>query len=54
MMLRSAQTIRGHPPVRPVSPPRALTADANITPLEGGWARLESFSGRGYGQTLGW
>jgi hypothetical protein len=25
-----------------------------ITPLEGGWARLESFSGRGYGQVVGW
>jgi hypothetical protein len=25
-----------------------------VTPLQGGWARLESFSGIGYGQKIGW
>ncbi len=33
---------------------KAITIKATITPLEGGWARLESFSGRGYGQALRW
>jgi hypothetical protein len=33
---------------------KATTVKTTITPLEGGWARLESFSGRGYGQALGW
>jgi hypothetical protein len=25
-----------------------------LTPLEGGWARLEGFAGKGYGQTITW
>jgi hypothetical protein len=33
---------------------RAVKIKATLTPLEGGWARLESGSGRGYGQALGW
>lgn len=32
----------------------AIKIKTTITPLEGGWARLESFSGTGYGQRLGW
>lgn len=33
---------------------RAIKIKTTITPLEGGWARLESFSGRAYGQALAW
>jgi hypothetical protein len=33
---------------------KAIEIRTTVTPLEGGWARLENFSGRGYGQTLGW
>jgi hypothetical protein len=33
---------------------KAIKVRATITPLEGGWARIETFSGRGYGQTVGW
>jgi hypothetical protein len=33
---------------------RAIRIRTTITPLEGGWARLESCSGRGYGQTVNW
>jgi hypothetical protein len=33
---------------------RALKMWATMAPLEGGWARLESFSGKGYGQALAW
>jgi len=33
---------------------KAIKVKATITPLEGGWARLESFSGKGYGQTVAW
>jgi hypothetical protein len=33
---------------------KAIKIRTTITPMEGGWARLESLSGRGYGQTLGW
>ncbi len=32
----------------------AIKIKTTITPLEGGWARLERLSGRGYGQTIGW
>jgi hypothetical protein len=39
----------------PASPAaKAIKIKTTITPLEGGWARLESFSARGYGQTLAW
>ncbi len=30
------------------------TDRSGASPLAGGWARLESFSGKGYGQTIGW
>ena len=33
---------------------KAMKVTTTVTPLEGGEARLESFSGRGYGLTLGW
>jgi hypothetical protein len=33
---------------------KAIAIKTTVTPLEGGWARLESFAGRGYGQALGW
>lgn len=33
---------------------KAMSIRTTITPLEGGWVRLESFSARGYGQTVGW
>jgi hypothetical protein len=33
---------------------KAITVKTTITPLEGGQARIESFAGRGYGQTVGW
>ena len=33
---------------------KPITIKTTITPLEGGWARIESFSGKGYGQTVGW
>jgi len=33
---------------------KAIKIKATITPLEGGWARVESFSGKGYGQSVGW
>ncbi len=33
---------------------KALAIRTTIIPLEGGWATLKSFSGRGYGQVLGW
>jgi hypothetical protein len=39
-------------PSDPASKPIAIKT--TITPLEGGWARIESFSGRGYGQAVGW
>jgi formylglycine-generating enzyme required for sulfatase activity len=39
-------------PTHPAS--RAITIKTTITTLEGGWARLESFSGKGYGQVIGW
>jgi hypothetical protein len=32
----------------------AIKIKTTITPLEGGWARIESFAGRGYGQAVGW
>jgi hypothetical protein len=35
-------------------PSKAISIRTTLTPLEGGWARLESFSGKGYGQTVGW
>lgn len=31
----------------------AISIRTTFTPLEGSWARLESFAGRGYGQTVG-
>jgi hypothetical protein len=33
---------------------KAIKIKATIMPLEGGWARLEAFSGKGYGQTIAW
>jgi hypothetical protein len=33
---------------------RAIAIKAVVTPLTGGWARLDRFSGKGYGQTLAW
>lgn len=33
---------------------RAIRIRTSITPLAGGWARLEAFAGRGYGQVIGW
>jgi hypothetical protein len=33
---------------------RTFRVRTTITPLEGGWARLESFSAQGYGQALTW
>jgi hypothetical protein len=33
---------------------RGTRLKLGVTTLAGGWARLESFSGRGYGQTLAW
>jgi Mg-chelatase subunit ChlD len=31
-----------------------IRIETTVTPLEGGWARLDSFRGRGYGQTVAW
>jgi hypothetical protein len=39
-------------PADPAS--KAIRIRTTITPLEGGWARLQSFSGKGYGQAVGW
>jgi formylglycine-generating enzyme required for sulfatase activity len=39
-------------PSDPVS--KSITIKTTITPLEGGWARIEGFAGRGYGQVVGW
>jgi len=33
---------------------KGLKIKASLTPLQGGWARLEAFSAKGYGQTLLW
>jgi hypothetical protein len=33
---------------------QAIKIKATITPLEGGWARMEAFSGKGYGQAVAW
>jgi len=33
---------------------KAIKIKTTITPLEGGWATLDAFSGKGYGQTLAW
>jgi P2-related tail formation protein/nitrous oxide reductase accessory protein NosL len=33
---------------------RGLEAEATISPLEGGWALLQTLSARAYGQTIGW
>ena len=33
---------------------KAITIRTAITPLEGGWARMESLSAKGYGHTVGW
>ena len=33
---------------------RGITIQATVAPLEAGWARLDSFSGRGYGQKVAW
>lgn len=35
-------------------PGRAMRVKARITPMEGGWARLDSFAANGYGQRLRW
>jgi hypothetical protein len=39
-------------PADPAS--RTIWIRTTITPLEGGWARLERLTGDAYGQTLGW
>jgi len=33
---------------------KAIKIKTTITPMEGGWAALDAFSGKGYGQTLAW
>jgi RHS repeat-associated protein len=33
---------------------KSIKIRTTITPLEGGWARIEAFSGKGFGQTLAW
>jgi hypothetical protein len=33
---------------------KGIKIKATVVPLEGGWAGLQSFSGKGYGQTLAW
>jgi len=33
---------------------KGIRMKVTVTPLEGGWARLEGFSGKGYGQTIRW
>ena len=33
---------------------RAAKARTTITPLQGGWARIEGSSGKAYGQTITW
>lgn len=33
---------------------KAIRIKTTITPLEGGWARIEAFSGKAYGQSVGW
>ena len=33
---------------------KAISIRTSLTPLEGGWATLESFSSRGYGRVIGW
>ena len=33
---------------------QAIQINTTITPLEGGWARIESFSAKGDGQAMGW
>ncbi len=33
---------------------KAIRIKTTIAPLEGGWARLQGFSGKGYGQVLTW
>jgi len=33
---------------------KAIRIKATISPLEGGWARVETFSGKGYGQAVAW
>jgi hypothetical protein len=33
---------------------KGIEISTTLTPLEGGWARLNAFSGKGYGQLLHW
>jgi len=33
---------------------KAIKIKTTITPLEGGWAGLGTFSGKAYGQTVSW
>ncbi len=44
-------TLAGNP-ANPAS--MAISLRTTLTPLAGGWATLESFSGRVYGQVIGW
>ncbi len=46
-----ALTLAGDP-ANPAS--KAISIRTTLTPLEGGGARLESFSGKGYGQVIRW
>jgi hypothetical protein len=48
---RAALSLAGIPS-DPVS--MAIGARTTITPLAGGWARLDDFAGKGFGQTLQW
>ncbi len=48
---KAALTLAGDP-ANPAS--KAISIRTTLTPLEGGWATLESFSGKGYGQVVGW
>jgi hypothetical protein len=33
---------------------KTISITTTIRPLEGGWARIESFAARRYGQTVAW
>ena len=48
---RASLTLAGDP-ANPGA--KAIAIRTTLTPIEGGWARIESFSGRGYGQVIGW
>lgn len=46
-----ALSLSGHPADATA---RGISTRTIVTPLEGGWARLDAFSGKGYGQTIMW